>query len=247
MTFVSMTQSLYASELLAFLDADCRAPSTWLERVEAEFLRRRRPVAVGFVPPLAALPHLHVGGAGTRRWDGSASCGCTSATLRPRSSRQPGRETSPTRTSGTEMSDRNPYLLCDFHMHTTWSDGALTPAGPGRPLRTNRRLRRYRLHRPHSPREGLAGARRTAGDARPAHLLRHREDVSRVPGGDSRGGGAQVAGIRAAGDSRRPRSRRTTRGPARTPTSSRSASSGSSAPTSLRRTSCGRSGTRGRR
>ena len=24
------------------------------------------------------------------------------------------------------MSDRNPYLLCDFHMHTTWSDGALT-------------------------------------------------------------------------------------------------------------------------
>ena len=33
-------------ELLAFLDADCRAPSTWLEPVEAEFLRRRRPVAV---------------------------------------------------------------------------------------------------------------------------------------------------------------------------------------------------------
>lgn len=57
MTFVSMTQSLYASELLAFLDADCRAPSTWLERVEAEFLRRRRPVAVGFV---RLSPRCHI-------------------------------------------------------------------------------------------------------------------------------------------------------------------------------------------
>ena len=33
-------------ELLAFLDADCRAPDTWLERVEAQFGRRPRPVAV---------------------------------------------------------------------------------------------------------------------------------------------------------------------------------------------------------
>lgn len=33
-------------ELLAFLDADCRAPNAWLERVEAQFLRRPRPVAV---------------------------------------------------------------------------------------------------------------------------------------------------------------------------------------------------------
>ena len=33
-------------ELLAFLDADCQAPGTWLERVEAEFGRRSRPAAV---------------------------------------------------------------------------------------------------------------------------------------------------------------------------------------------------------
>jgi glycosyltransferase involved in cell wall biosynthesis len=33
------------TDLLAFLDADCRAPITWIERVEAQF-RRRRSVAV---------------------------------------------------------------------------------------------------------------------------------------------------------------------------------------------------------
>jgi glycosyltransferase involved in cell wall biosynthesis len=34
------------SEILAFVDADCRAPITWLERVEAQFLYGGSPVAV---------------------------------------------------------------------------------------------------------------------------------------------------------------------------------------------------------
>jgi glycosyltransferase involved in cell wall biosynthesis len=33
-------------ELLAFVDADCRAPISWIERIESSFDRRHRPVAV---------------------------------------------------------------------------------------------------------------------------------------------------------------------------------------------------------
>jgi len=35
-----------SSEILAFVDADCRAPITWLERVEAQFVHGGSPVAV---------------------------------------------------------------------------------------------------------------------------------------------------------------------------------------------------------
>jgi len=34
------------TDIIAFVDADCRAPITWLERVEAHFLRPGTPVAV---------------------------------------------------------------------------------------------------------------------------------------------------------------------------------------------------------
>jgi glycosyltransferase involved in cell wall biosynthesis len=34
------------SDVVAFMDADCRAPITWLERVEAQLARRSAPVAV---------------------------------------------------------------------------------------------------------------------------------------------------------------------------------------------------------
>lgn len=34
------------TDVLAFVDADCRAPITWLQRVEARFLQRGSPVAV---------------------------------------------------------------------------------------------------------------------------------------------------------------------------------------------------------
>jgi len=37
---------LSTADILAFVDADCRAPITWLERIEAQFDRRARPVAV---------------------------------------------------------------------------------------------------------------------------------------------------------------------------------------------------------
>ena len=34
------------TDIVAFVDADCRAPITWLERVEAQFVRPRAPLAV---------------------------------------------------------------------------------------------------------------------------------------------------------------------------------------------------------
>ena len=34
------------TDIVAYVDADCRAPITWLERVEAQFSRRGAPVAV---------------------------------------------------------------------------------------------------------------------------------------------------------------------------------------------------------
>lgn len=34
------------ADVLAYLDADCRAPISWLERVERRFVRRRPPVAI---------------------------------------------------------------------------------------------------------------------------------------------------------------------------------------------------------
>src|SRR4029079_8973439 len=63
--------------------------------------------------------------AATRRWAAARCSASTSATSGGRRFIT-GRRTSSTRTSGSDMPGYEPFLLCDFHTHTTWSDGRLS-------------------------------------------------------------------------------------------------------------------------
>ena len=64
--------------------------------------------------------------AATRPWGAEKSSASTSGTSAPKSS-SIGRPTPPTKTFAPEyMPGYEPFLLCDFHVHTTWSDGRLT-------------------------------------------------------------------------------------------------------------------------
>ena len=47
------------------------------------------------------------------------------------------------------MPGYEPFLLCDFHVHTHWSDGRLSRARSRRSVRPDRPLRRHRDHRSH--------------------------------------------------------------------------------------------------
>src|SRR5581483_5966081 len=53
------------------------------------------------------------------------SSGYTCATSGPRSCGT-GRPTASISTYGSDMPGYEPFLLCDFHVHTTWSDGRLS-------------------------------------------------------------------------------------------------------------------------
>ena len=55
------------------------------------------------------------------------------------------------------MPGYEPFLLCDFHVHTTWSDGRLTDPRGGRPVRADRTVRRDRHHGPHPEESDLLG------------------------------------------------------------------------------------------
>ena len=74
------------------------------------------------------------------------------------------------------MPGYEPFLLCDFHVHTRWSDGRLTLARGGRSLRIDGQVRRDRDHRSHSDEERPAG---TGGSVRDVWPSRYgvREDT----------------------------------------------------------------------
>ena len=130
------------------------------------------------------------------------------------------------------MPGYEPFLLCDFHVHTRWSDGALSVARGGGPLRPDRQVRRDRDHRSHPDEEGPAG-RASGGWPRSAGArfgIREDEFEAYLDDIDAEGA-ARAARIRDAGASRAPRSRRTGSTAGRTRTSSRSTSSSTSAPT----------------
>src|SRR5205814_1096572 len=109
------------SDVLAFLDADCRAPITWIERIEARFAQLRFVAVTG---PYrfydwnlgTALPRdRHVGALSTVQPEFLAGAAAAQAGRRQACRR-----------AGVTMPGYEPFLLCDFHVHTRWSDGRLS-------------------------------------------------------------------------------------------------------------------------
>lgn len=100
-------------DILAYVDADCRAPLQWLERIEARFARHAALVAV--TGPYRFYDWDWLGRALIRAYD---------LVVAP-----------PTHVlvhdligAGAILHGGNyePFLLCDFHVHTSWSDGRLS-------------------------------------------------------------------------------------------------------------------------
>src|SRR5262245_51743117 len=63
--------------------------------------------------------------AGTTRW-GRAGCSASTSAISGRNSCAIVQPTSSTSTSGGNVPGYEPFLLCDFHVHTRWSDGRLS-------------------------------------------------------------------------------------------------------------------------
>ena len=129
--------SVARGDILLYIDADCRAPLRLVERMERQFLGA--PGVVAVTGPYRFYDWDWIGVAGARVYDytlapfaqftahyllrmGAVLYGATSGG-RPCTT---GRRTSCTKTSGSDMPGYDPYLLCDFHTHTTWSDGRLS-------------------------------------------------------------------------------------------------------------------------
>ena len=70
------------------------------------------------------------------------------------------------------MPGYEPFLLCDFHVHTRWSDGAPDASARSSICTADRPVRRDRDHRSHPDEARSAGARGAHRDARPPRVRR---------------------------------------------------------------------------
>ena len=114
-----------------------------------------------------------------------------------------------------------PFLLCDFHVHTTWSDGRLSIREVVDLYGQTGRFDVIAITDHILMKRDLLGPRRTAGVARPEAVLGDRGAASTPTWPRSRRKRSAPGGCTTCSSFRAPRSRRTTSAARRTRTSSR--------------------------